>query len=157
MLETTLVYIEQDGKLLMLHRVRKQEDVNAGKWIGVGGKIEPGETPEACMLRETREETGLTLQRWAARGIVDFRSGDWKERMHLFTADCFEGTLDPDCDEGVLAWVERERVLTLPLWAGDRVFLRLLEEGEPFFRLTLIYEGERLAQAWLNGRLLEQT
>ena len=156
MLETTLVYIEQDERLLMLHRVRKEKDVNAGKWIGIGGKIEPGETPEECMLRETKEETGLTLLRWAARGVVDFRSGDWEERMHLFTADRFEGTLAPDCDEGELAWVEKKQVPALPLWEGDREFLRLLEEEEPFFRLTLIYEGEHLAQTWLNGRRLEQ-
>ncbi len=153
MLETTLCYITRGDEVLMLHRVKKAQDVNAGKWIGVGGKMLPGETPLSCVLRETREETGLTLLAPAYRGIVDFESEGWQERMHLFTADAFTGSLT-DCDEGVLAFVPRRDVPALPLWEGDRVFLRLLEAGEPFFRLRLTYEGERLAEARLNGEAL---
>ena len=109
---STLCYIEKDGKYLMLHRVVKEKDVNKGKWIGVGGHFEEGESPEECMLREAKEETGLTLTRWAYRGIVTFVSGDYCEYMHLFTADAFEGTLR-DCDEGTLEWVETDRLLSL--------------------------------------------
>lgn len=103
------------------------------------------------MLREAKEETGLTLTRWAYRGIVTFVSGDYCEYMHLFTADAFEGALR-DCDEGTLEWVETDRLTELPIWAGDKVFLRLLKEKEPFFSLKLVYEEKRLAKAVLNGK-----
>lgn len=151
---TTLCYLERDGAYLMLHRVKKAQDANRGKWIGVGGKFLPGESPADCLCREVLEETGLTLLDYAYRGIVEFHSDSWPdEEMHLYTATGFTGALRP-CDEGELAWVEKERVLTLPLWEGDRVFLRLLEEGRPFFRLGLFYRGEGLVRAVLDGEAL---
>ncbi len=154
MLETTLCYIMKGNEVLLLHRIRKKDDLNKGKWIGVGGKLEAGETPERCLLREVKEETGLELTRYKYRGIVDFHSMEWEERMHLFTADGFEGVMH-GCDEGELAWVNTEELSKLPMWSGDRIFLRLLEDGEPFFRLLLSYEGENLSQASLNGNTLE--
>ena len=142
--ETTLCYIRRGGEWLMLHRAGRENDENAGKWIGVGGHIEPGETPEECLLREVREETGLTLTRWHARGVIDFSSDVWgEERMYLFTADEFTGEVTA-CDEGELRWVPEAEVPLLPTWAGDRIFLNLLLEGEPFFHLSLKYEGETL-------------
>lgn len=154
MKNTTLCYIEQNGCYLMLHRVKKHQDPNAGKWIGVGGKFEENESPDECLVREVKEETGLTLTRWRCRGIVTFVSDEWPtEYMHLFTADGFEGQL-ADCDEGELAWVNKEDVPALRLWEGDRVFLELLTKEEPFFLLKLIYRGEALAGAVLNGRTL---
>ena len=153
MLNTTLCYIEQDGKYLMLHRVKKQNDINRDKWIGIGGKFEPGESPDDCLLREAREETGLTLTRWRFRGIVTFVSGGDTEYMHLFTADGFTGTLKT-CDEGNLEWIDRRALLQLPMWEGDKIFLRLLEEDAPFFLLKLVYDGDRLIHAVLDGRTL---
>ena len=153
-LNTTLIYIERDGEYLMLHRTKKENDCNHDKWIGIGGKFERGESPEECMLREAKEETGLTLTSWRYRGIVTFVSDRWEpEYMHLFTADGFEGTLR-DCDEGELAWIKKEELLALPAWAGDKLFLRLLDSDAPFFSLKLRYEGETLAQAVLNGHTL---
>lgn len=153
MLQTTLCYYERDGKTLMLHRVKKKNDVNHDKWIGIGGKLEPGETPQACMLREFAEETGLTLTVWAYRGVVTFISEDWTEEMHLFSATEAQGTLRA-CDEGELKWVQTDALTRLPIWEGDRVFLRLLAQGRPFFHLTLCYEGERLAGVQLDGQPL---
>ena len=155
MRNTTLCYIEQGRDYLMLHRVKKTVDENKDKWIGIGGKFEEGESPEDCLLREVREETGLTLKRWRYRGIVTFVSDQWgTEYMHLFTADAWEGRLRQDCDEGVLEWIDRERLLSLPIWEGDKIFLRLLDEGAPFFSLKLRYAGDRLAEAVLNGKKL---
>lgn len=155
MRNTTLCYIEQGRDYLMLHRVKKTVDENKDKWIGIGGKFEEGESPEDCLLREVREETGLTLKRWRYRGIVTFVSDQWgTEYMHLFTADAWEGRLRDDCDEGVLEWIDREWLLTLPIWEGDKIFLRLLDEGAPFFSLKLRYAGDRLAEAVLNGKKL---
>ena len=151
---TSLLYIERDGNYLMLHRVKRDGDLNAGKWIGVGGKFERDESPEECVIREAREETGLTLLRPVFRGIVTFVSDRFPtEYMHLFTCTAFEGTLR-DCDEGDLAWVEKSRVPSLPLWEGDRIFLRLLAEDAPFFSLKLVYEGDALVRAILDGREL---
>ena len=151
-IRTSLVYVERDGKYLMLYRNRRRDDPNAGKWIGVGGKFEEGETPEECAIRETREETGLTLRRPLARGIVTFVSDRYPtEEMYLFTCDDFAGSL-ADCDEGDLSWVEKSRVPTLPLWEGDRIFLSLLALDAPFFSLTLVYRGEELVRATLDGR-----
>ena len=155
MRNTTLCYIARGRDYLMLHRVKKEKDENKDKWIGIGGKFEEGESPEDCLLREVREETGLTLKRWRYRGIVTFVSDQWgTEYMHLFTADAWEGRLRDDCDEGVLEWIDRERLLTLPIWEGDKIFLRLLDEGAPFFSLKLRYAGDRLAEAVLNGKKL---
>lgn len=155
MKNTTLCYIENErGDYLMLHRVKKENDCNRDKWIGVGGKFEDGESPEECVLRETLEETGLTLTDWRYRGIVTFVSDRWEtEYMHLFTATGWTGRLH-ECDEGVLEWVSREQFRGLPQWEGDRIFLRLIEEDAPFFSLKLHYEGEYLAYAALNGKEL---
>lgn len=144
---TTLCYIEKEGKYLMLHRVKKHHDINAGKWIGVGGHVENGETPEECLLREVKEETGLTLTAYRLRGLVTFLSDVCEpELMCVFTADTFDGELI-ECDEGELAWVEKSDVLGLPTWEGDRVFLeRLLSGDERFFSIKLRYEGDRLVE-----------
>ena len=151
MRNTSLCYIERGDEYLMLHRVKKAVDENAGKWIGVGGAFEEGESPEACMLREVFEETGLHLTAWRYRGIVRFLSDVWgSEDMHLFTAGGFEGELR-DCEEGVLAWKKKDEVLSsLPIWEGDRIFLRLLAEERPFFLLTLRYRGDTLVEAVLD-------
>ena len=151
MRNTTLCYLEQDGQYLMLHRVKKSHDVNHGKWIGVGGKFEFQESPEDCLLREVREETGLTLKSWRYRGIVTFvYNDDEAEYMHLFTADGWTGTLK-ECAEGELRWVPRTEVGSLNLWQGDRIFLALLARDEPFFSLKLTYRGDDLVGAVLNG------
>ena len=154
MINSTLCYLERGDAYLMLHRVKKKGDLNHDKWIGVGGKFEDGESPEDCILRETWEETGLTLTDWRYRGIVTFVSDRWEtEYMHLFTATGWTGRLH-ECDEGVLEWVSREQFRGLPQWEGDRIFLRLIEEDAPFFSLKLRYEGEHLAYAALNGKEL---
>lgn len=154
MINTTLCYLERDGQYLMLHRVKKQNDINHDKWIGIGGKFEDRESPEECAVREVKEETGLTLTSYAYRGIVTFASDRYEtEYMHLFTADGFEGDLI-DCDEGTLEWVDKEIVPTLPTWAGDRIFLDLLMRDVPFFSLKLAYEGDTLVLAVLNGKEL---
>ncbi len=144
---TTLCYIEKEGKYLMLHRVKKHHDINAGKWIGVGGHVENGETPEECLLREVKEETGLVLTAYRLRGLVTFLSDVCEpELMCVFTADAFDGELI-ECDEGELAWVEKSDVLALPTWEGDRVFLeRLLSGDERFFSIKLRYEGDKLVE-----------
>jgi 8-oxo-dGTP diphosphatase len=145
---TTLCYIENDrGEYLMLHRTKKEHDFNHDKWIGLGGKFEPDETPEECLLREVYEETGLTLTGYQFRGIVTFLSDEWEgEYMHLFTADRYEGILQ-ECDEGDLAWIPKSQVPALTLWEGDRIFLEELLSSERFFSLKLRYEGERLAES----------
>ena len=152
MINSTLCYITRGQEVLMLHRVKKKNDLNKDKWIGIGGKFEEGEAPDECLLREALEETGLTLTQWRCHGIVTFLTdGPWDgEYMHLFTADGFEGQLK-ECDEGELAWVSREFVDALPKWEGDAIFLRLLWENAPFFLLTLRYKGDRLESAVLNG------
>lgn len=151
MLNTTLGYIEQDGKYLMLHRVKKENDLNHDKWIGIGGKFEDKESPEECMLRETREETGLTLTHMEYRGIVTFVSDRYEtEYMHLFWADRFTGTIR-ECDEGVLEWIPKEKLRAIPKWEGDDIFLDLLEQRAAFFSLKLSYQGDVLTEAILNG------
>ena len=147
---TTLCYIEKDGKYLMLHRTKKKHDENHGKWIGVGGHFEDRESPEDCMKREILEETGLTVTGFRFRGIITFCLDGLTEYMHLFTVENFSGELRP-CDEGDLAWVEKEKVLSLNLWEGDRIFLKLLKEEHPFFSLKLVYEKDRLVSAELDG------
>ena len=156
MIQSTLCYIENgSGQYLMLHRVKKEHDANRDKWIGIGGKFEDGESPEDCVLRETREETGLTLTEYHYRGLVTFVSDRWEtEYMHLFTANGWTGELR-ECDEGDLEWVGKQDLLSLPQWEGDRIFLDLLNRDVPFFSLKLRYEGEKLRQAVLNGRELE--
>ena len=155
MLNTTLCYIRRGEDYLMLHRIKKEHDLNRDKWIGIGGKFEDKESPEDCLLREVREETGLTLTRYRYRGIITFVSDRWPtEYMHLFTADGFSGALK-ECDEGGLEWLPRGRLLELPHWEGDAIFLKLIEDdGQPFFSLKLRYEGEALAEAVLDGKHL---
>ena len=155
MKNTTLCYIERDGRYLMLHRVKKENDLNRDKWIGLGGKFEENESPEECMLREVWEESGLRLTSWRCRGIVTFVSDEWEgEQMFLFTADGFDGDAG-GCDEGDLEWVDKSALLKLNLWEGDRIFLRLLDEDVPFFLLKLRYEGDVLVYASLNGKCIK--
>ena len=152
---TTLCYIERDGAYLMLHRTKKANDENHDKWIGIGGKFEAFESPYDCVLREAQEETGLTLTSLRYRGIVTFVSDQMPvaEYMHLFTADAFTGEVR-ECDEGDLEWIFIEDLLKLPMWEGDKIFLRLLQTNEPFFSLKLVYEGETLREARLNERMI---
>ncbi len=185
---TTLCYAEREDSYLMLHRVKKVNDVNKDKWIGIGGHFEPGESPEECIRREALEETGLTLQNLRFRGIVTFcfreSTEDWTaeefsarlwkddtdkvvnvtgeevywddwEYMCLFTATVKDREL-ADCNEGDLEWVKKDRIETLNLWEGDKIFFRLLEKEEPFFSLKLCYYGDKLIQAVLNGERMEE-
>ena len=148
---TTLCYIEAEDSYLMLHRVSKKNDVNKDKWIGVGGHFEEGESPEECLLREVREETGLTLTSWRFRGIVTFtQEGYGTEYMCLYTADGFEGEIR-ECEEGVLEWIKKDELLKLNLWKGDLIFLKLLKDDMPFFSLKLSYRGDELVDAVLDG------
>ena len=150
MLNTTLIYLEKGNDILLLHRVKKKNDINKDKWIGVGGKCEEDESPEDCALRETFEETGLTVTDLRYRGVVTFVSNEYEgEYMHLFTATDWKGELK-DCDEGELVWVSRENVMELPTWEGDYIFLKLLFENSPFFSLKLCYEGSTLASKELH-------
>lgn len=151
---TTLCYIEKDEKYLMLHRVSKKNDVNKDKWIGVGGHFEPGESPEDCLLREVREETGLELTSYRFRGILTFNFNDNdSEYICLYTADGFEGELH-SCNEGTLEWVPKDEIEKLNLWAGDKIFFELLQKEEPFFSLKLQYQGDDLIGCELNGKKL---
>lgn len=147
---TTLCYIEKEDKYLMLHRVKKEVDINKDKWIGVGGKFEEGECPEECLLREVKEETGYTLTDYQFRGIVTFISDSWvNESMHLFTATGFEGE-QIVCDEGELVWVKKDKLMELNLWEGDKIFLELLQKEQRFFSLKLVYEGDILVEQKLK-------
>lgn len=146
MKETTLCYISRDDCWLMLHRVRKENDNSAGKWIGVGGKIEPGETPEECILREVMEETGLKMTRYEKRARIEFYSDIYEDEiMHVYTCTEFSRTGSPIEDEGDLVWVPIKQVPELNLWEGDRIFLRKIAEGEPYFEMKLTYRGDDLA------------
>lgn len=152
MKQTTLCYLEKDGQYLMLHRTKKANDINHDKWIGVGGKFEPGETPEQCMLREVLEETGFTVTKWNYRGVVTFYLDEsYGESMHLFS--CLEWTgMQKVCDEGDLEWIDKQKLATLPMWEGDAVFLKLVNNpDEPFFNLKLVYHGESLVSAEKDG------
>ena len=145
MKNTTLCYIEKDGKYLMIHRIKKVNDINKDKWIGVGGKFEERETPFDCVRREISEETGLTVGKLNYRGLVTFVSDEFgTEYMHLFHTDDFTGELIEDCTEGTLEWVDKDKITDLPLWEGDKIFLDLLRRDVPFFSLKLVYEGSLL-------------
>lgn len=145
MKNTTLCYLERDGAYLMLHRVKKENDENRDKWIGVGGKFNNGESPFDCARREVFEETGLTLSSLKYRGIVTFVSDEYgTEYMHLFTSDDFSGEIKPECDEGILEWVEKDKISKLNLWEGDKLFLELLKTENRFFSLKLTYSGDSL-------------
>lgn len=153
---STLCYLEQNGRYLMLHRTVKKNDVNKDKWIGVGGHFEQDESPEECLLREVREETGYTLTSYRFRGLVTFVSGTGvTEYMSLFTANGFMGDPIP-CDEGELEWVEKSRVFDLNIWEGDKIFFHLLETSEEFFSLKLVYDGtDKLIYSAVNGSALD--
>ena len=154
MFNTTLCYIRRGENYLMMHRIKKDSDVNQGKWIGVGGKFENGESPEECLLREVKEETGLTLSDYRFRGIVTFVNDGWgTEYMHLFTAETREEELK-ECEEGILRWVPEAEIDALPQWEGDKIFFKLIREDAPFFSLKLCYENDILKKAVLNGREL---
>ena len=156
MINTTLCYIMRGDECLMLHRVKKEHDLNRDKWIGIGGKFEDKESPEECLLREVREETGLELTSYHYRGIVTFVSDRWPtEYMHLFTAHAFTGTLK-QCDEGELEWLPWDMLTQIPHWEGDEIFLDLLKQDVPFFSLKLCYEAERLVHAVLDGKELKK-
>lgn len=145
MKNTTLCYIEKDGAYLMLHRVKKKNDENKDKWVGIGGKFEDGESPFDCVRREITEETDLIPEKLMYRGIVTFVSDIYgTEYMHLFTCNKFSGTLKENCDEGVPEWVKKDEVEKLPIWEGDKIFFGLLSENAPFFSLKLIYKGDSL-------------
>ncbi|MBR2906704.1 MAG: 8-oxo-dGTP diphosphatase [Clostridia bacterium] len=152
--QTTLCYIERDGAYLMLHRTKKVLDENRDKWIGVGGKFENGESPEDCMMREVYEETGLMVTSYAYRGIVTFVSDLYgTEHMHLFTISGFTGE-PKECDEGELEWIDKEALFALPMWEGDKIFLSLLDSDRPFFSLKLVYHGNALERAVLDGEII---
>ncbi len=153
---STLCYIKRDDSILMLHRVKKKNDINKGKWIGVGGHFEDGESPEECLIREVLEETGLKLTSYKFRAIITFiYDKDIVEYMHLYTADEFSGDMI-ECDEGNLSWVPKSKLLDLELWDGDRIFLRLLDERDDFFSLKLIYDkNDNLVEAVLDGNRIQ--
>ena len=155
MKQTTLCYLEKDGQYLMLHRTKKQNDENHDKWIGVGGKFEQDESPEDCMLREVEEETGLKVTEWQYRGIVTFVSDTYEcEYMHLFLCKKWSGKIKT-CNEGELQWIDKQKLMNLTLWQGDKIFLKLMDSDVPFFSLKLQYQGETLKKAVLNGKELE--
>ena len=151
--QTTLCYIEQDNKYLMMHRIKKEHDLNKDKWVGVGGHLEQGESPEQCLLREVKEETGLTLISWKFCGIVTFTCDSWDmtEYMYLYKGFEFEGDLQT-CDEGTLEWIDKKDIYSLPIWEGDKIFFRLMDEQEEFFSLKLSYKGDALCEVLLNGK-----
>ena len=153
---TTLCYIEKEDQYLMMHRIKKKDDGNHDKWIGIGGHFEFGESPEECLLREVQEETGLTLTSWRFRGLVTFVNGDWEEYMCLYTADEYAGEMT-ECTEGQLVWVDKAQISALNIWEGDKIFLQLLAQEHPFFSLKLIYEGDQLVEAKLDGVPMDLT
>lgn len=153
---TTLCYLEQNGCYLMLHRTKKEKDINKDKWIGIGGHLEEGESPEECLVREMREETGVTPLSPKLRGIITFVSDRYgTEYMFLYSAEAYQGELSSDCPEGDLQWVAKDRISSLPLWEGDKIFLRLMSENHPFFSLKLSYQGDNLVYAALDGEELK--
>ncbi len=148
MINTTLCYIEKEGAYLMMHRVKKQKDINKDKWVGVGGKISDGESPRESIIREIKEETGVVPLNLEYRGIITFVSDLYgTEIMHLFTACGYVGKINTDCDEGELVWVDKQKVYDLAVWEGDKIFFRLLEERKDFFSLKLVYQGDKLVSS----------
>ena len=151
MKNTTVCYIEKDGKYLMIHRVKKENDENKDKWIGIGGKLEEGESPHDCIIREVYEETGLTITNPSLRAIITFVSDVFgTQYMYLFKATSFSGELNKDCDEGELKWIEKSLLYQMPIWEGDKIFFKLLDEQAPFFSLKLVYKGDTLISHKLN-------
>ncbi len=151
MKNTTLCYLEKDGAYLMMHRIKKENDENRDKWVGIGGKLEYGESPYDCVRREVFEETGLTLDSVSYRGIITFVSDEYgTEYMHLFTSSCFKGEIKDVCDEGMLLWVDKKNINSLPIWEGDKIFFKLLENEDRFFSLKLVYSGDKLVDSILE-------
>ena len=151
--QTTLCYIEKNGRYLMMPRIKKQGDINHDKWVGIGGHFEQDESPEECLLREVREERGLILENYALRGIITFISDKWQTKyMFLYTADFPDKGVVKDCNEGVLEWIDKKDVYSLPIWEGDKIFFRLLEEHREFFSLKLRYQGDDLVEAKLHNK-----
>lgn len=147
MILSTICYIEKDSKYLMLHRTKKENDINKNKWLGVGGKFEEGESPEECIIREVKEETGLTLKEYQLRGIVTYVSTKWEtEYMYVFTANDFEGDLI-ECNEGDLEWIKKDKIMQLNTWEGDKIFVeKLLQNSNTFFSVKFQYDGEKLVR-----------
>lgn len=155
MKDTTLCYIEKDNKYLMLNRSNKKNDGSQGKWMGIGGHFEEGESPYDCVVREAMEETGLTVISPQYRAVVTFNSDKYEtEQMHLFTCKDFTGNL-VESDEGSLKWIDKEKLSDLNMWSGDIIFLKLLETEKSFFSLKLTYKGETLKEYYLNGKLVK--
>ena len=143
---TTLCYIEKDNKYLMLYRNKKKNDLNEGKWVGVGGKFEEKESPDECLLREVKEETGLTLTEYKLRCLVTFVSDEWEtEHMYVYTATKFDGKLH-ECNEGELKWIDKDKICDLSIWEGDKIFLKRMQNNEPFFTLKVEYKGDKLVK-----------
>lgn len=150
MILSTLCYIEEDGKYLMLHRTKKKNDINKDKWLGVGGKLEEGESPEECLLREVKEETGLMLKSYQLRGIITYVSTTWEtEYMFLYTANQFEGDLI-ECDEGDLQWINKNEVTKLATWQGDKIFVEKMQNSDNLFTIKFEYDGEKLIKYYLK-------
>ena len=151
MKHTTLCYIEKDGAYLMLHRIKKVNDENHDKWVGIGGKLEEAETPFDCIRREALEEVGLELKSLRYAGLITFVSDLYgTEYMHLFHCEDFSGELPEECDEGVPKWVKKTKIPELPIWEGDKLFLKLLDTEKRFFSLKLVYEGDKLVSHTLE-------
>lgn len=152
MILSTLCYIEKEGNYLMLHRTKKKNDISQDKWLGIGGKFEAGESPEECIQREVREETGLNLLDKKLRGIVTYVSDVFEtEYMYVYTSNDFDGQQIKECDEGDLEWISKEKVLDLPTWEGDKIFVQMIQKEEPFFSIKFIYEGEKLMDYTINS------
>ncbi|MBQ8840132.1 MAG: 8-oxo-dGTP diphosphatase [Clostridia bacterium] len=155
MQNTTLCYIEKDNKYLMLHRVKKKNDVNQGKYVGIGGHFEENESPFDCVIREVLEETGLKIKSPKYRGLITFVSDKCEsEQMHLFTATDYEGEII-ECNEGNLKWIDKQSLESIPMWQGDIIFLRLLDKESSFFTLKLVYEGDTLKEAYRDEKRME--
>ena len=150
MINSTICYIEKDGKYLMLHRTKKEKDINKDKWIGIGGKFEDKESPEECIVREVKEETGLTLNSYKLRGIVTYISNNWEtEYMYVFTSVDFSGELI-ECNEGDLEWIDKEKIFDLNVWKGDKIFLEKLQKDSKFFTAKFEYDGDKLLKYSLS-------
>ena len=153
--ETTLCYIYGPDGVLMMHRTKKENDINKDKYIGVGGHIEQGESPEECVLREVLEETGLRMTSFRLRGIITFVIDDIDEVTFLYTCDAYEGKLPDSCEEGELVWIRSEKILELPIWEGDKIFFRLLSERQDVFSLKLHYVHDKLISAAVDGKKID--
>lgn len=148
MVETVLAYIQRNNQYLLLFRNKKKNDINEGKWIGVGGHVEKGETPEDALIREIKEETNLDVLSYSKRGIVYFINNNISEAMHLYVVDQVKGSIR-ECDEGELQYIDIDKMDELPMWEGDKIFLQYLKENRPYFELELVYDGNELKSSKL--------